>query len=86
MLEIWYVPLPNGPLLSFSNEGLRVQNGPAPGSPWFIALKYIEKIFKNLLLRCLEFGMKHCLDVFYQVCSNEGLRFQTGLSPVSPGF
>ena len=33
MLEIQYVALPSGPLLTLSNKGHRVQDGPAPGGP-----------------------------------------------------
>ena len=67
-----------------------MQNGPMPGGPAFEPEKYIGKIFKNLLrttrLRCLKLGIKHCLLVLYQVCSNECLSVQNGPALGGPGF
>ena len=60
----------------YSNQGPRVQDGPAPGGPRFKPYKYIKKseifFFRTTWLRCLKSGMLHCLVNLYQVCSNEG--------------
>ena len=67
MLEFRNVALPNGPLPSLFNEGLRVQNGLTPGAPGFEAQKYIgkyeEKIFclRTTWLSCLKFHIEDCI-------------------------
>ena len=80
MLEFRNVALPNGPLPSLFNEGLRVQNGLTPGAPGFGAQKYIgkyeEKIFclRTTWLSCLKFHIEDCIIELFWVCSNGGLR------------
>ena len=69
-----------------SNEGPGVQDGPWPEGPRFEPLKYIEKylkifFFRTTWLRCLKLGIKHCLVILYQVCSNEDPRFEDDPMP-----
>ena len=60
-----------------SNDGPWVENGPAAGGLGFKNEIYIKIFFsRTAWLRCLKFGMQHCLVVFYQVCSNQGPRVQ----------
>ena len=54
-----------------SNGGPSVQNDPAPGAsgfePWQLHRKIEKSIyFRTSMLRCLEFGKKHCLVDLYQ--------------------
>ena len=70
-----------------SNGGPRVQNGPGAGGLGFETKKYLKIFFsRTAWLRCLKFGMKHCLVVLYQVCSNGGPRVQNGPGAGGLGF
>ena len=43
---------------------------------------YLKIFFsRTAWLRCLKFGLWHCLVVLYQVCSNQGPRVQGGPGP-----
>ena len=74
-----------------SNEGPRVQDGLWPGVPSLSHRNTYKNIYKSssselTWLRCLKFGMQHCLVVLYQVCSNEGPRFEDGPAAGGPRF
>ena len=72
----------------YLNGGPEVRNGPAAGGGLGFKNEIYFKIFfsRTAWLRCLKFGMWHCLVVLYQVCSNQGPRVQDGPAPGGPRF
>ena len=71
-----------------SNEGPWVKDGPAPGGSDIQTIEIIKKnqnlLLQNHFAQILKFNTKHCLVVFYQICSNGGV--QNGPAPESPRF
>ena len=56
-----------------SNDDPGVHNDPVIGGLGFENKIYLKILFtRSAMLRCLKFGMQHCLMVLYQVCSNGG--------------
>ena len=63
MPEIQYVALPNSPLPSLFKW-----------RPLEIIKKIQNLLLQNHFAQILKFNMKHCLMVFYQICSNGGVQ------------
>ena len=73
MLKSWFVELPSGPVLSMFEWWPLGLNVPTLGDPGFETKKYLEKIFKNLLLQNSNAQMH---KIWYDADLNE----------VCPGF
>ena len=86
MLETWHVAMPNGLFQVCSNRGPSLKDGPGARFKQYKYIKNIEKSSSSTCLRCLKFGMCHCLVVLYQVYSNKGLRNQISPATMGLGF
>ena len=70
-----------------SNGDPGIQNGPAAGGLGFKNEIYFKIILsRTAWLRCMKFGMYHCLVVVYQVYSNQGPRVGDGPRLRGPRF
>ena len=91
MLEIWYVALPGDPSPSLFKARSLGKMAPCCwvlGSNHRNTLENMKKLFcfKTTWLRCMKFGIEHCVVELFKVCSDGDLKVPKGSAALGIGF